>query len=149
MNRVLVALLFLAAPTFAQERTVYSKALETLDSQDLKQMTPERLQDSIHRDLVLWTIDVAKSTRVRIDSGASVRLDQLYIDASKKVAESPEGSRQRQLFPANSVRVISRLCSYAEPQPRGGGLITLQSVKNLLSDLEKRLEGFCPCFPFC
>lgn len=142
----IIMLIALCAPAYAQNSLV--EALANSNASALAESRPERLQDQIHKDLVIETITAAQRSNVHIDREAASLLDQIYREASERVAQEPEGSPQRKLFPANQTRFIARLISLAEPLPEGARIIP-ETIQRLKKELRDRVAGFCPCFPFC
>src|SRR6266516_3781015 len=104
----------------ASAQSDFSKALLTLNTNDLANIKPEGAE-AIHRDFVLWTVQIARREKVRFDQEAAFELDKFYSDKSKVAIEA--SSDKKALLPTNTRRFVFRLVSYAEPDPKQNVLI--------------------------
>jgi hypothetical protein len=144
-TQLLLLIAFCASAGLTRAQNIFSDALASFNTNALAEMRFERQQDQVHKVLVLDTIAIAKRLNVRIEPEAARPLDDLYVAASGDVANEPDGSERRKLFPANRRRFIARLISFAEPFP-ANSLVTRKSVDLLKKELENRVFGFCPCW---
>jgi len=147
-------LLFGCITSSHAQSPVFVRALQNLSTNELSEVSSERPEDVIHRDMVAWTIRIVKGEQVQIDREAAAQLDAIYADASKTAAGVPKESSAYASIPANTKRLCARLISYAEEKPglsdKKALVITSKTVELLNGDLKQRLKNFfCPCFPFC
>ena len=146
-----VILLFGVSAT-VRAQTDFSKALVTRRTNDIPTLSTEAYaRDVIHREFVLWTVQIARRENISFDQEAANVLDELY--AKKSDLASAASLEEKTSLPANTRRFVFRLFSYAKVNPDGTGVITKASIQELLSDLDiavkNNLKGFCPCFPWC
>jgi len=126
----------------------FKDALASLDV-DLATKTEVHSQaDKTHKNMVMWTIALAKRNGAMFKEEAAAALDRIFAEKSDLGADEYSSVKVSELR-ANTARFVARVISYGEYDNESHIIVTAQSVQLTSQDLETGVKGFCPCWPFC